>query len=348
MSHSSPTAPSALPPGLVLYQLGVGHYVSRALALAARLGVADSMAEGPRDAEALARATDTHAPSLRRVLRLLTSVGVFAEDDLGRFSLTPLGDLLRGDVPGSMKAAVELFAGVDIQDSWRELEHCVRTGEPAFRKHDPDADAFTAMEQDPESAARFDAAMATFTADVAVAVADAYPFSEIGTLLDVGGGNGTLLIGLLRAHPHLRGIVLEQPHVAERARREVERQGLRDRLEVVGGDFFEKVPSGADAIVMKHVIHDWDDESAKRILRLCREALPAHGRLLLVEGVYPPQIDTSLVSRGAAANDVNMLVCTGGRQRSEQEFRDLYAAGGFELTRIVPAVRTAVIEGVPA
>jgi SAM-dependent methyltransferase len=348
MSSSDPPTDS-LPPGLVLYQLGIGHYVSRALALAVTLGVADLLADGPRSAEELARSTETHAPALRRVLRLLASVGVLGEEANGSFSLTAMGELLREDVPGSMKAAVSVFAGVRIQDSWRELEFCVRTGEPAFKKDDPDADPFTAMAQDPGAAATFDEAMAAFTSQTALAVAACYDFSGFETLMDVGGGNGALLFGILDANPQLKGIVLEQPHVAERARKEIAKRGLDDRMEAIGGSFFEEIPKRADAIVLKHVIHDWNDEKATSILQRCRAALPAGGTLLLVEGVYPRRIDTSLESRGAAANDVNMLVVAGGRQRSEDEFRELYTAAGFELTRVVPTpARVAVIEGTPA
>jgi len=348
MATETSPAPS-LPPNLLLYQLGVGHYVSRALALAVTLGLADRMAEGPRPVEELARETDTHAPALRRVMRLLASVGVFSEEADGGFALTPTGDLLREDSPGSMKAAVSVFAGVGIQDSWRELEYCVRTGEPAFKKDDPSADAFALMEQDPEAAATFDEAMATFTSQTALAVAACFDFSGFETLMDVGGGNGALLFGLLGANPKLRGVVFDQPHVAERARKQIALNGFEGRMQAVGGSFFDEIPRLADAIVLKHVIHDWNDEKAIAILRRCRAALPAEGRLLIVEGVYPPRIDTSLESRGAAANDVNMLVVAGGRQRSEEEFRTLYEAGGFELKRIVPTpARVAVIEGVPA
>jgi precorrin-6B methylase 2 len=342
-------ASAQLPPGIALYQLAIGHYVSRALHVAVKLDIAEHLAEGPRTFEDLARATETHAASLRRVLRLLASVGVLEEREDARFALSPLGDLLREDAPGSMKANVSLFSGVAILDSWKELEWCVRTGEPAFKKDDPNADPFTTMAQDPEAAANFDKAMATFAPQTAAAVAAAYDFSRFGKVMDVGGGNGALLIGILQANPALRGVVFDQPHVVERARRNIAEHGLADRLEAVGGSFFDKVPAGADAILTKHVIHDWSDEHATAILRACREALPPDGKLLIVEGLYPARIDRSLESRGAAANDVNMLVVAGGRQRSEAEFRALNAAAGFELTRIVPTpARVAVIEGTPA
>jgi SAM-dependent methyltransferase len=336
----------ALPPGIALYQLAIGHYVSRALALAVKLRVADELARGPRDVGELARAVDAHAPSLARVLRLLVSVGVLEEPEPGSFALTPLGDLLREDAPGSMRASVSLFAGVGIQDSWKELEYCVRTGEPAFRKHSPDADAFAQMAQNPEAAANFDKAMATFAPQTAAAIAAAYDFSAFRTVADVGGGNGALLIGILRANPKLRGIVFDQPQVALRARKEIEAAGLADRCEAIGGSFFESIPRGADAYLTKHVIHDWNDAQATAILQNVAAVLPPGGKVLIVEGLYPARIEASLEGRGAAANDVNMLVCTGGRQRSEQDFRGLYAAAGLRLTRIVPTpARVSVIEG---
>lgn len=336
----------ALPPGAVLYQLSIGHYVSRALHLAAKLGIADQLADGPRDAEALATAVGAHAPSLRRVLRLLASVGVFTEDDDGRFALTPLGDALREDVPGSSRALVMLFAGSRIQENWADLEWCVQTGEPAFKRESPNDDCFTAMAKDPEQTAVFDKAMATFAPMTAAAVAAAYDFSRFGTVADVGGGNGTLLAGILAANPGVQGLLFDQPHVVARA--DFAAAGVAERVRVVGGSFFDAVPAGADAYLLKHVIHDWNDEQATAILRKVRAVVPKDGRLLIAEGVYPARVDSSLQSRGAAANDVNMLVCTGGRQRSEAEFRALYEASGFRLTRIVPTMATvSVIEGEP-
>jgi orsellinic acid C2-O-methyltransferase len=339
----------ALPPGLVLYQMSIGHYVSRALYLAAKLGLADLLGDGPRDYRELAVHTDTDAESLRRVMRLLASVGVFTEGDDGNFALTSLGEMLRSDVPGSMRTSVMLFAGIRIQDGWKELEYCVRTGNPAFRREAPDADAFAVMAADPEAAAVFDAAMATFSAQTAAAVTAAYDFSGFANAVDVGGGNGSLLVGILKANPALRGVVFDQPHVGTRAKEQIAAAGMAERCEFVGGSFFDEVPGGADVYLLKHVIHDWEDARASAILRNCRRAMPPHGKLLIVEGVYPARIDGSLASRGAAANDVNMLVSTGGRQRSEEEFRELYRASGLALTRIVPTLSpVSVIEGVPS
>jgi SAM-dependent methyltransferase len=338
-------APLKQPPLLTLYQLGTGHYFSRALYVATKLGIAELLAEGPRDSQELAEATATHAQSLQRVMRLLASVGVFEEREDGSFVLTPVGEALRAGVPGSARAMVMLFTGERTQKGWGDLEYCVRTGEPVFRKRGLD-DPFKDPERTPEENANFDAAMADVTRLTSIAVAAAYDFAGLRTLVDVGGGNGALLIGILKAHPHLRGIVFDQPPAAERAKQQIAEQGLAGRCDAIGGDFFEEVPRGGDAYLLKHVIHDWNDERAIAILRNCHRAMSDDGRLLIVEGVYPRRIDASPESRGAAANDVNMLVNTGGRQRSEAEFRSLYDAAGFKLTRIVPTpAPVSVIEG---
>lgn len=336
----------AMPPGIVLYQMGIGHYFSRALALAAKLGIADLLKEGPRHYGDLAKATETHAPSLNRMMRLLASVGVFEERDNGTFALTPLGEYLRTGVPGSMRASVMLFAGVAIQDAWKELEYCVQTGEPAFRRNSPAADPFSQIAQNPEQAKVFDEAMATFAPMTAAAIAASYDFSAFRELVDVGGGNGALLIGILKASPTLRGIVFDLPHNADNARRKIAEAGLESRCRALGGDFFKEVPSGADAYIIKHVIHDWNDDRALEILRNCHRAMRPEATLLIAEGVYPSRIEQTDSCRGAAANDVNMLVSTGGRQRSEGEFHSLFEQAGFRLTRIIPTpARLSVIEG---
>jgi SAM-dependent methyltransferase len=340
---STESTQPALPPQAVLYQLATAHYHSNALLVAAKLGVADLLQDGPRSAEQLAAATGTHAPSLRRVLRLLVSIGIFEEDEDGAFRLNSLGECLR-DVPGGVRAMVMLFTGTRVQDAWQDLEHCVRTGEPVFRKRGLD-NPFADPERTPEEVANFDAAMADFTRFAALAVAATYDFAPFRKVVDVGGGSGALLIGILAANPHLHGVVFDQPPAAERARRAIAESGLSDRCEAVEGDFFKEVPSGADLYVSKHVIHDWDDERATAILRSCHRAMPPRGTLLLIEGVYPPHVRHSLTARAAAANDVNMLVNTGGRQRSEAEFRALYDAAGFELTRIIPTPAVSIVEG---
>jgi SAM-dependent methyltransferase len=281
------------------------------------------------------------------VLRLLASVAVFAEEADGKFALTPIGACLRTGVPGSMHDVVLLFGGI-TDKAWSDLLYSVETGKPAFNRVFG-MDSFSYMAQHPDEAVNFDKAMSSFTTQIAVAVTAVYDFSTFRRVVDIGGGNGSLLAGILRANPSLRGIVFERHHVAERARKHVRDEGLADRCEVVGGDFFREVPDGGDAYLLKHVIHDWDDEHATEILKNCGRAMGASGRLLIVEGIYPLRIDPSEECRGAASNDVNMLVCTGGRQRSEDEFRSLLHAAGLKLMRIVPTpARVGVIEGVRA
>ncbi|HJU28921.1 MAG TPA: methyltransferase [Candidatus Binataceae bacterium] len=332
---------------MLLYQLATGHYVSRALLVAAKLGIADLLKDGPRHYSELAKATETHAPSLNRLMRLLASAGVLTQDDEGDFGLTPLGECLRVGVPGSSRAMVMHFAGNRIQQLWKDLEYSVRTGEPAYRLRGV-TDPFLDPLRTPEEEANFDAAMADLTRLAAVAVAAVYDFTPFDTVVDVGGGNGALMIGILKPNPKLKGIVFDQPAAAERATAQISQNNLAERCQAIGGDFFKEVPAGGDAYLLKHVIHDWDDQRAVTILRNCHRAMTPQGKLLIVEGVYPKRIDQSAESRAATANDVNMLVATGGRQRSEDEFRSLYQAAGFRLTTIVPTVaRVSIVEGVP-
>jgi hypothetical protein len=347
VSHGAPPPP---PPGYALYQRAMGHFVPRALALAAKLGLADLLKDGPRGATDLAAATQTHAPSLARVARLLASVGIFAELPDGTFALTPLGEPLRADAPGSVRALVLLFAGVEVQDAWKDLEYCVRTGEPSFRRTAPGTNSpYASMASSPELTALFDQAMATFAHWIATAVAAVFDFSAFGTVADIGGGNGALLIDLLQAYPGLSGLVFDQPHTAARARERVAAAGLTGRCEIIAGSFFDGVPRGADAYLLCHVLMDWDDERAVAILRNCRAAMPRHGQVLILEEVFPARVDPSDECRGAAAIDVLMLVYTGGRQRSEEEFRGLFAASGFRLSRVVPtAAGVSVVQGEPA
>ena len=336
-----------MPPPFVLYQMMTGFYLSQAIRVVARLGMADFLSNGPLDANDLAQRSKTHAPSLKRVLRLLTAADVFTEDSEGRFALTPIGDYLRAGVPGSMRAAALLFGGI-TQRAWGDLLYSVKTGEPAFHQVFGQ-DSFAYFAEHPGEAANFDAAMGDFTSQIATAVATCYDFSGCHHVVDVGGGNGVLLGGILSAYPTLKGTLFDLPQVVERARPRLREFDFAGRCEVVGGDFFAEVPVGADAYLLKHVIHDWADERAVAILKNCRKAMSPASKLLIVEGVYPVHIDQSEASRRAAANDVNMLVCTGGRQRSEGEFRSLFALARFTLSRIIPTDIgfASIIEGTP-
>ena len=339
------TAPSqTITPGDDLRRLVFGYRVSQALYAVAELGIADLLAGGPRSAEDLATASGAHAPSLYRVLRYLASEGVFTQTRDGWFALTPMAELLRRDAPGSLRPTILLQVGETLWQSWGHLLHTVRTGKPAF-DHVHGVEIFEYYRRHPDEWAVFDRAMTAGTAPLTRAIAAAYDFSPCKTIVDVGGGRGALVIGLLEAYPHLRGIVFDQPDVAAEARPAIEAAGLADRCEAVGGDFFEAILPVGDTYLAKSILHDWDDERCIAILGACRRAMPADGRLLVIEQVIPHSEGRSFAKSG----DVNMLVNLTGRERTGAEYRALYEAAGFALTRVIPAQgELQVIEGIPA
>ena len=322
-----------------------GYQVSQALHVAATLGISDLLDDGPRSADELAEATQTHAPTLYRLLRALASVGVFAEQSDGRFGSTPLAEHLQTDAPGSLRAWAMLIGQTSFWASWGHLLRSVRTGEPAF----PDlhgTNVWEHRETHPEEGEIFDAAMTGLSAPVAEAIVQSYDFSGVGVLADVGGGEGGLLATILTANPTLRGVLFDLPHVVASAGSMLERAGVADRCEVVGGSFFETAPEGADAYLLKSIIHDWDDAAAIEILHMCRAAIADTGRLLVVEPVIQPGNEPDR----AKFSDLNMLVMLGGRERTAEDFERLYAEAGFRLTSIVPTGSPPfnIIEGVPA
>jgi hypothetical protein len=338
--------PAEVPPRLALFQMITGHYVSRAIWVAAKLGIADLLADGPRPGAQLAASAGVHAPSLHRVMRLLASVGVFAENENGGFALTPIGEWLQSG-PGSSSPVALLFAEPNIMRAWGDLLYSVETGNTAF-DHVFGMDVFAYLAAHPEEAAVFNRAMTAVTAPVAGMAAAAYDFSQFTHIVDVGGGQGALLTAILKSNPALRGTLFDLPHVTESARPLLAAAGLAARCEISSGDFFHAVPAGADAYIVKHVIHDWDDERSTAILKNCRRAMAPQGKLLLVETVLPERIAPSPMNFIATGSDVNMLVNAGGRERTETEFRALVDAAGFRLTRIVPTQSlSSVIEATP-
>lgn len=340
---SAHAQPGVLPPPVAMLDMIKGFWVSRALYVAAKLGIPDLLRDEPKSSDDLAQATGTHAPSLYRVLRALDSVGVFAEDDQGRFALTPLGATLRTDVPGSLRYFAIEELGENHYPAWERVLHSVETGAIAFN-HVYGASKWQYMAEHSDEARIFDAAMSSFSSVVAAAVVAAYDFSSSATVVDVGGGDGTLLAAILKANPSLRGAVADLPHVAEGAQRRLDADGLADRCEVAAGSFFESVPVG-DTYVLKFIIHDWDDQQSAAILRNCRSAMAANGRVLLVEAVIQPGTATSF----SKYVDLNMLVMTGGRERTEAEYRALLDSAGLRLTRIIPtSTEMSILEAVQA
>jgi hypothetical protein len=326
-----------------MLQMIQGFWVSRAIYMAAKLGIPDLLKDGPKRCEELAQATATHSPSLYRVLRALESVGVFAEDDRGWFALTPLGATLRTDVAGSLRFFAIEELGENHYPAWEKVLHSVKTGAIAFN-HVYGASKWQYMTGHPEEATIFDEAMASFSSVVAAAIVSAYDFSSSMTLVDAGGGDGGLLATILKANPHLRGVLADLPHVAEGALRRFQLEELTERCQVAAVDFFDSVPT-SDTYILKWVIHDWDDERSVTILKNCRSAMTTSGKVLLVEAVIRPGAATSF----SKFMDLNMLVMTGGRERTEAEYWALLEAAGLRLTRIIPTqTEMSIIEAVRA
>jgi hypothetical protein len=303
------------------------------LGVAARLRIADTLAEAPRTITELAAATDTHLPALRRLMRALTCIGVVAEPEADLFELAPGGQQLRADVPDSVRAAVLLFTSDEVWRSWGQLEYSVRTGKIAW-DHVVGTSVFEFMDQHPDQSATFSAAMADRTRIVSPRIVSRYDFSRFDTVVDVGGGDGALISTVLAATPGLRGILFDRPAGVAGAADTLREAGASDRCDVVTGDFFVEVPAGADAYLLKTVLHNWDDDQCVAILRNCRKAIRDDGKLLVIERTLPPRIESPGAGR-VVFMDLNMLVNTQGRERTEAEFRSLYTAAGFEPTETV-------------
>jgi len=325
---------------LRLNQMISGAWITQGIYVAAELGLADLLAGGPRTAAELARQAGAHEGALYRLLRALASVGIFAEDDQRRFTLTPLAQRLRSDAPASQRWFA-IMMGAEFYQSWGHLAAAVRSGREVCRQTFG-MPFFEYTTRHPDRGRIYDAAMNGIHDAETVPVLDAYDFSAFRTVVDVGGGNGLALAGMLRRHPGLEGIVFDLPAVAEGARATLDRLGLAGRGRAIGGDFFTAVPAGADAYVLRHILHDWDDEQAAAILRNCRDAMAPGGRILVIESVIPPG-NAPCFGKWI---DLMMLI-VGGRERTEGQFRRLFAAAGLDLRRIVPtAHEVSVIEAV--
>ena len=319
---------SQMPPGPVLTQMLLGNRVQQAIYVAAKLGIADLLVDGPMGAEALAQATSAHPGGLYRLLRALVGFGVFAEDAEGRFELTPLAVLLQKG-PRS-KRAFALWSGGVSYRLFGDLEYSVMTGEPAF-DHLFGMEFFDYLAHNPEVGTLFDEFMSRQTAPVGPVVA-AYDFAGAEIVVDVAGGRGELIAAILSTHPDMRGVLLDEPRVIEGARRVLAAAGVADRCETVCGDISELVPTGGDVYILKSVVHGMDDNEAARVLRNCRQAMNEGAKLLLVELVMPTGNDP----HPARLMDLLMLAGThGGHERTEEEFRSLFADAGLRMTNLM-------------
>lgn len=316
-----------------------GYWLSQAIYAAAKFGIADLLQAGPRSVEDLAASTGTHAGALYRLLRALASVGIFAEEGDRRFAITELAECLRADVPGS-KRALALMSGDEQFRAWAEIEYSLRTGQTAFEKVYGEP-VFDYLSKHPDKASIFDGAMVGIHGRESGAIAEAYDFSGLQILADIGGGNGSQLTAILQRHPHLRGILFDLPHVIERARERLTSAGMLNRCELVSGSFFDSVPPGADAYLMRHIIHDWDETKCHTILQNCHRAMTAKSKLLVVESVIP----SGNGPFGGKILDLVMLLIPGGQERTEDEYRSLFQQANFRLTRVLPtASEVSIIE----
>lgn len=337
---SRQTKENSSPP--ILFQLATGYWLSQAIYVAAKLGIADLLKDGPQTSTALATATQSHAPSLFRMMRALSSIGVFEQVGQGRFALSPLAQGLRTGITGSLKATIITIGEIHYQ-AYGDLLHSVETGSPSFNKVFG-ASLFEYLQRNAEACDAFNQGMSDLSSMLAYAVLLAYDFDGISSIVDVGGGEGKLLETILDFYPGVEGIVFDSSRTIERTKQRLCSDRSPRQCSYVAGDFFEAVPEGADAYLLCGVVHDWNDEHAIRILRNCRRAMKASGRVLLLEMLLPETADKHF----GKLLDLNMLVMTGGRERTRAEFSVLLDVAGYKVTRIIDTMAPqSLIEAVP-
>ncbi|HKX84247.1 MAG TPA: methyltransferase, partial [Pyrinomonadaceae bacterium] len=330
MSTSQQTQ-TEIPPHAQLVQMASAYWVSKIIYAAAKLDLADRLAAGAMSAEELAAPTGTHAPSLHRLMRTLASLGVLTEVEEQRFELTPFGQALRKGAPGSAHASVLTLAGPTFVGAIEQIMHSLRTGNTGF-----DAaygmPVFDYFAQHPDEASLFSETMIGIHGGETPAVAAAYDFSGLETIVDVGGATGNMLSAILSRHENPRGVLFDMPHVVGDAPAFLEMNGVADRVTIESGSFFESVPAGGDAYILSHIIHDWNEDQCLTILGNCRKAMKPDSRLLIVEFVLPPG-DTPHPGK---ILDIVMLVVPGGMERTAAEYEKLLAKAGFRMTRVIP------------
>jgi SAM-dependent methyltransferase len=339
-----PETSPATPPFATLLQMLLGRWVSWAISTAAKLSIADHLEAGPKTTQQLAGELGVHEMALYRLMRALASVGVFHEGDGRLFSQTPASDVLRSNAKPSLRNMAMLLGDRWHSSAWGELAWTVESGLPGTQKIFG-MNLFEYLSQHPEEAVNFNNAMADLSGRDGPAVVASYDFSRFERIVEVGGGSGALLAAILQSAPKLRGVLLDLPYVIEQASKAPMLASYAARCEFAGGSFFDAVPAGADAYILKHVIHDWDDERAAQILANCRKAIRPGGKLLVVERVVGPPNQPD----PAKLMDLEMMVLPGGLERSEPEWRSLLAASGFRLDRIItmPAPQS-ILEATPA
>ncbi|WP_051669509.1 methyltransferase [Bryobacter aggregatus] len=330
-------------PQQILMQLATGAWVSKCIGIVAELGVADQIGEEPRPVSELAAACGARQSELYRVLRMLASVGLFVEWPEQRFSLTATSNLLRENAPGSMRSMLRMTLFGEHWRAWDKMLDVVQHGGIATNLAEG-MDIWEFYQKNPTRAAIFNRAMTNFSEQSGPLVAEAFEFEQYGCVCDVGGGHGAQIEAILKHHPRLKGFVFDLDSVVTGANERFAASGLSDRAHAVGGNFFESVAPGADIYIAKNIIHDWDDERSIRILKNIRRAMPASGRVLLLEFTA----GAANVPDLGKLMDINMMAMTGGKERTAEEFASLFAASGFKLGRILPTPSPVhVVEGLP-
>jgi hypothetical protein len=333
-SHLSKT--ETPPPHALLVQMATAHWVSHIVYVAAKLGLADHLVR-PKRADELAGPTNTDAPSLYRLMRTLAHLGLMTEDGAQHFSLTPLGDALKTGAPGAARAAILTLASPMMLRGWEHLLHSVQTGKSGVEQS-LGMPLFDWLAKHPEEASLFSETMVSFHGAEPPAVAEAYDFSRMTTIVDVGGATGNLLTAILARYPGSRGILYDLPHVVRDAPTLIQARGVADRVTIEAGSFFDRVPGG-DAYLLSHIIHDWSEDQCLTILGHCRRAMKSASRLLIIEMVLPSG-DTPHPGKML---DMMMLVGPGGQERTEAEYRTLLDKAGLRLTRVVPTASAVSI-----
>jgi hypothetical protein len=320
-----------VPPHVQMIRMGTGHWLSALVYTAAKISLADHLADGPRSADELAALTRRSPRALHRFMRTLASFGILTQNVDGTFALTELGATLKENAPGAARSTVLTMAGPLMWQSFAEFDYSLATGKPATEKV-LGMNLFDYLAEHPDEAARFSESMVGIHGAEPPAVAAAYDFSAFGTIVDVGGATGNMLAHILTRHPQPRGILFDRPHVVADAPALLRERGVADRVTIVPGNFFESVPPGGDAYILSHIIHDWTEAQCHTILGNCRKAMQKGAKLLIVEFVLP---DGNTPHFGKLA-DMIMLACPGGEERTADEYRTLLHDAGFLLTRVVP------------
>ena len=343
MSVHEETASRAVPPHVQLIQMGTAAWVNAVVFAAAKIGLADQLAAGPKNAAELAGPMRLHAPSLHRLMRTLAGLGILTERDAQRFALTPMGEALKTGAPGSARATLIAFGGT-FWRGWEQIVYSLETGNTGFDKAHG-MPLFEYLKHHPAEASDFSEAMVGFHGEEPPAVAQAYDFSGFETVVDVGGATGNLLAAILTRHAGPRGVLFDMPHVVGDAPALLKAHGVDDRVTIEAGSFFDTVPAGGDCYLLSHIIHDWNEGKCLTILGHCRKAIKPGGRLLIVEMVLPAG-DTPHMGK---VLDMVMLVFPGGQERTQAEYGALLDKAGFRLSRVVPtASAVSVVEAVPA